>query len=189
MAEEKPSDNKSQDPLEGEFLREVIFGANDGVVTSIGFLVGIVGAVSNQTLIVISGVLTITAGAVSMALGNYLGVKSQNEFYRTREVKDVSWVESNAVLAGTIMGISYLIAGFPPLLPFIFIRPTARALVMSIILAVFVMGVIGFIRWLLNKGSLSGKIGETIIIGIIAAAIGFIAGEVLNLLGISGGGV
>lgn len=178
-----------KNPLEGEFLREIIFGANDGVVTSIGFLVGIVGAVSNQTLIVISGVLTIVAGAASMALGNYLGVKSQNEFYKSREVKHVSWVESNAALAGIIMGTSYLLAGFPPLVPFMVIKPIARALIMSIIIAVFVMGLIGFIRWLLNKGSLSGKIGETITIGIIAAAIGFIAGEVLNLLGLSAVGV
>lgn len=178
-----------KNPLEGEILKEIVFGANDGVVTAIGFLVGIAGAVSNQTIIIISGVLTIIAGATSMALGNYLGVKSQNEFYRSRDVKNVSWVESNAVLAGTIMGISYLLAGFPPLLPFMFIRPTARALVMSVIVAVFVMGLIGFIRWLLNKGSLGGKVSETIVIGIIAAAIGFIAGEVLNLLGVSGVGV
>lgn len=178
-----------KNPLEGEILREIIFGANDGVVTSIGFLVGIVGAVSNQTLIIISGVLTIVAGAASMALGNYLGVKSQNEFYKSRDVKNVSWVENNAVLAGTIMGIAYLLAGFPPLIPFMIVKPTARALIMSIIVAVFVMGLIGFVRWLLNKGSLSGKIGETITIGIIAAAIGFLAGEVLNMLGLSGVGV
>ena len=189
MPEEKKAENKIQNPLEGEILREVIFGANDGVVTAIGFLVGIAGVVSNQTIIIISGVLTVIAGAASMALGNYLGVKSQNEFYRSRDVKNVSWVESNAVLAGTIMGISYLFAGFPSLLPFMFVRPTARALVMSIMVAIFVMGLIGFIRWLLNKGSLGGKVSETIIIGIVAATIGFIAGEVLNLLGVSAAGV
>jgi len=56
---------------------------------------------------------------------------------------------------------------------------------MSIIIAVFVMGLIGFIRWLLSKRNLSGKIIETIIIGIIAAGIGFLAGELLILLGYS----
>ena len=54
---------------------------------------------------------------------------------------------------------------------------------------IFLMWLIGFIRWLLNKGSLGGKVSETIIIGIVAATIGFIAGEVLNLLGVSAAGV
>lgn len=181
MAEEKDSKN----PIEGEFLREIVFGANDGVVTAIGFLVGISGAVTDQKLIVIAGVLTVIAGAASMALGNYLGVKSQNEFYQTRKVENVSWVETNPVLAGTIMGISYLIAGFPPLLPFIFAKPATRALIMSIIVSIVVMGLIGFIRWLLSKRNLGGKVTETIIIGIIAAGIGFLAGEALNFFGYS----
>lgn len=176
-------DSGSENLLKGEFLREIVFGANDGVVTAIGFLVGIAGTVGQQSIIVLAGSLTIIAGAASMALGNYLGVKSQNEYNRANNEK---WQENNPVVAGSVMGISYLIAGIPPLIPFIFVTPTPRALIMSIILAVLVMALIGFIRWVLNKGSLGSKVGETIIIGLIAAGIGFLAGEVLNLLGVSG---
>ena len=57
---------------------------------------------------------------------------------------------------------------------------------MSLIVAVLVMALIGSFRWFLNKGSLGGKVVETILIGLIAATIGFLAGEALNLLGISG---
>ena len=97
--------------------------------------------------------------------------------------------EEAPAMAGILIGIFYLLAGLPPLLPFIFLKPLSRALIASLIVAVLVMALIGTIRWVLNRGSLSAKIVETIIIGLLAAAIGFAAGEVLNVLGISGAGV
>lgn len=235
------AEREPEHPSAGGFLRDIVFGANDGVVTAIGFLVGIAGSVADQSIIVIAGILTIIAGAASMALGNYLAVKSQKEFYdamekiedweidhkREAEVEEIReiyrnmgfdketvelltkkvtsdrglWLrvmmrdelgltrEEKPALAGVLIGVFYLFGGIPPLLPFIFVTPLTRALLMSIFVSVFVMGAIGFFRWFLNKGSLSSKILETILIGILAAAIGFIAGEVLRLLGISGVGV
>lgn len=225
-------------PKSGEFLRDIVFGANDGVVTAIGFLVGIAGSVADQTIIVIAGVLTIVAGAASMALGNYLAVKSQKEHYdemekieqweidnkRDAEVEEIREIYRNygfdkeAVelltkkvtsdrdlwlrvmmrdelglvreeapgAAGVIIGLVYLLGGIPPLLPFIFVSPVSRALIMSIFISLLVMSVIGFVRWWLNKGNLGSKVIETIIIGLLAAAVGFVAGEALRFFGISG---
>ena len=72
------AEREPQHPASGNFLRDIVFGANDGVVTAIGFLVGISGTMVNQSTVIIAGTLTIVAGAASMALGNYLAVKSQN---------------------------------------------------------------------------------------------------------------
>lgn len=68
-------------PIGGDFIRDIVFGANDGVVTSIGFLVGLTGAVPEPKILVIGGILTIVAGSASMALGNYIGTKSEKEYY------------------------------------------------------------------------------------------------------------
>ena len=235
------AEREPEHPSSGQFLRDIVFGANDGVVTAIGFLVGIAGSVSEQGIVVIAGALTIIAGAASMALGNYLAVKSQREFYDAMEkienweidnkpdverdeireiytnygfdkdtvevlTKKVTadrnlWLrvmmrdelgltrEEAPTIAGVLIGFFYLLAGLPPLLPFIFIKPLTRALVASIFVSILVMGFIGALRWWLNKGSFGAKVSETIAIGLIAAGIGFAAGEVLNLLGISGVGV
>src|SRR3990172_6210140 len=85
MQEKSIAEREPQHPTSGQFLGDIVFGANDGVVTAIGFLVGISGSVTNQSIVVIAGVLTIIAGAASMALGNYLAVKSQKEFYDQME--------------------------------------------------------------------------------------------------------
>src|SRR3990172_6168835 len=79
------AEREPQHPTSGQFLRDIVFGANDGVVTAIGFLVGFASSVANQSIIVIAGTLTIIAGAASMALGNYLAVKSQREHYDAME--------------------------------------------------------------------------------------------------------
>lgn len=235
------AEREPQHPTSGQFLRDIVFGANDGVVTAIGFLVGFASSVAEQSVVVIAGALTIIAGAASMALGNFLAVKSQREHYDAmekverwemenkreaegQEIREIYenygfdkksvdiltkkvtsdkklWIkvmmrdelgltrEEQPAIAGVLVGLFYLLAGFPPLLPFIFIKPLTRALIMSLILAVLVMGLIGFLRWFLNRGNLGSKIVETIIIGLLAAGIGFVAGEVLNLLGVSGAGV
>lgn len=227
-----------QHPTSGQFLRDIVFGANDGVVTAIGFLVGFASSVAQQSVVVIGGSLTIIAGAASMALGNYLAVKSQKEHYdamekverweienkpeaerdEVREIytnfgfdkeavelltKKVTsdkelWLkvivrdelgltrQEQPAVAGFLIGLFYLLAGLPPLLPFIFIKPITRALIMSLLVSILVMVFIGAIRWLLNRGNFGAKIVETIAIGLIAAAIGFAAGEILNFLGISG---
>ena len=89
-------------------------------------------------------------------------------------------------IAGVLIGFFYLLAGLPPLLPFIFFKPLTRALVMSLIVAVLVMALIGSLRWFLNRGSYGSKVVETIVIGLTAAAIGFAAGWLLTFFGISG---
>ena len=85
MPEKSIAEREPEHPASGEFLRDIVFGANDGVVTAIGFLVGISGSIANQGVVVIAGILTIVAGSASMALGNYLGVKSQREHYEAME--------------------------------------------------------------------------------------------------------
>ena len=53
------AEREPEHPASGEFLRDIVFGANDGVVTAIGFLVGISGSIANQGVVVIAGILTL----------------------------------------------------------------------------------------------------------------------------------
>jgi len=94
--------------------------------------------------------------------------------------------EESPKISGVLIGLFYLLGGIPPLLPFILLSPLSRALIASIFTSIVVMALIGTIRWWLNKGSLGSKVVETITIGLLAAAIGYAAGEALNFFGVSG---
>ena len=65
----------------GKAIREVIYGATDGVVTSLGFVIGVFGALHESRIILITGIAGASAGALSMAFSAYISSKSQAEFF------------------------------------------------------------------------------------------------------------
>lgn len=74
----------------GSFLRELVFGANDGLVSNVALVAGVAGGTSNQHIILLGGVAGLVAGAVSMALGAYVSSKSEREF-RDSEQQREQW--------------------------------------------------------------------------------------------------
>ncbi len=66
----------------GNFIRELIFGFNDGLVTILALTAGMASAISNNAIIILAAMIAALGGAVSMALGSYISTKSQSEVYR-----------------------------------------------------------------------------------------------------------
>ncbi len=64
------------------WLRAGVLGANDGIVSTAGLVVGVAGATSERGPILTAGVAGLVAGAVSMALGEYVSVSSQRDSER-----------------------------------------------------------------------------------------------------------
>ena len=60
------------------WLRAAVLGANDGLVSTAALMIG-VAAAGKQDFIITAGVAGITAGAMSMAVGEYISVRSQND--------------------------------------------------------------------------------------------------------------
>ena len=63
----------------GGGVRDVIFGANDGLVSILALTVGVYGAAIESRLIVIGGVVGAVGGAISMGAGAYISSKSEQE--------------------------------------------------------------------------------------------------------------
>lgn len=61
------------------WLRASVLGANDGIVSTAGIVVGVAGATSSSLVIITAGVAGIVAGALSMAAGEYVSVSSQKD--------------------------------------------------------------------------------------------------------------
>lgn len=65
--------------VSGGWLRPAVFGAMDGLVTNIGLIAGVGGGGLAPKSIVLTGMAGLVAGAISMGLGEYTSVKTQNE--------------------------------------------------------------------------------------------------------------
>lgn len=66
------------------WLRAGVLGANDGIVSTAGLVVGVAGASAPRGAIFTAGLAGLVAGAVSMALGEYISVSSQRDSERSQ---------------------------------------------------------------------------------------------------------
>jgi VIT1/CCC1 family predicted Fe2+/Mn2+ transporter/rubrerythrin len=69
----------------GGGVRDVIFGANDGLVSILALVAGVFGAVTDSRVVLIAGVAGAVAGTVSMGAGAYVSSKSEQEVVRKEE--------------------------------------------------------------------------------------------------------
>jgi VIT1/CCC1 family predicted Fe2+/Mn2+ transporter len=65
--------------VSGGWLRAAVFGAMDGLVSNTALVAGVAGGGAPPRTVALSGVAGLIAGAISMALGEYTSVKTQNE--------------------------------------------------------------------------------------------------------------
>ncbi len=61
------------------WLRASVLGANDGIVSVAGLVVGVAGATESTQIILTAGLAGIIAGAISMAAGEYISVSSSRD--------------------------------------------------------------------------------------------------------------
>jgi vacuolar iron transporter family protein len=70
----------------GNALRAAVLGANDGLCSNLSLVMGVAGASLSSQSILITGIAGLLAGALSMALGEWLSVQSSRELY-TNQIK------------------------------------------------------------------------------------------------------
>ncbi|MGP5724020.1 VIT1/CCC1 transporter family protein [Corynebacterium casei] len=69
---------QGREQISGNF-RAAVFGANDGLVSNLALVIGVMGSGAQSSVLLLTGVSGLLAGALSMAAGEYVSVKSQNE--------------------------------------------------------------------------------------------------------------
>lgn len=77
-------------------VENFVYGAIDGAVTTFAIVTGVIGASLSPSIIIILGFANLLADGFSMAIGNYLAVKTQNEFIQ-RERKREEWEIDNRI--------------------------------------------------------------------------------------------
>jgi VIT1/CCC1 family predicted Fe2+/Mn2+ transporter len=82
----EPHDNASGAKL--NWLRASVLGANDGIVSIAGLVVGVAGATTSKPAIITAGVAGLLAGALSMAAGEYVSVSTQRDTERALIAKE-----------------------------------------------------------------------------------------------------
>lgn len=78
------ADEPHSDSIGGKLnaLRAAVLGANDGIVSTAGLVMGVAGATTDRQTIFVAGLAGLVAGALSMAAGEYVSVSTQRDTER-----------------------------------------------------------------------------------------------------------
>lgn len=79
----------------GNAIRAAVLGGNDGLVSNFSLVMGIAGAVASQSEILLTGLAGLLAGALSMALGEWISVTSSKELYENQMQLEMDELETN----------------------------------------------------------------------------------------------
>jgi len=98
----------------GNALRAAVLGADDGLVSNLSLVMGVAGASLANKSILITGMAGLLAGAISMALGEWLSVQSSRELYQHQINIEAKEIEAAPEEEANELALIYQARGFDP---------------------------------------------------------------------------
>ena len=152
------------------YLRSIIFGVNDSLVSTVGFLAGISVAGVPRATLVLTGIIYALVEAFSMAMGDFLSEESAEEYISHSNVND-----RLSVISAILMFISCVLASLIPLIPYI-VFASGIALVASICLSVVALFIVGMLSARFSRLPMLWRGARMALLGGAAIAMGVAIG-------------
>jgi vacuolar iron transporter family protein len=167
--------------LNPDRVRNIFLGMNDGMVEILGAVSGFFASFGKNSLVLVAGLTTAVAGALSMAAGAYAAMSSENEVRRTQEEKarflgemeGAGFRFESAAKSAVVVGVSYFVGSSFPLAPVLLGAQTplpsiltggSMILLVSVTLA-FLSGMAVKKRALINFALITIAVGISYMIG------------------------
>lgn len=165
-----------------DYLGEFVYGGIDGAVTTFAVVAGATGARFDLKIILVLGFANLIADGFSMGVGSYLSKKSELELMQKRgeSTKD----EPSPIINGLMTYLSFILIGLVPLLAylvdFLFGWGSENVFLISIISTAVAFWGIGLLKSRVAKTPVVRAVLETVSLGLIAAILAFVLGDVLE---------
>ncbi len=158
-------------------LKSLVFGANDGIVTTFAVVAGVAGAGLNAEVVLVLGIANMFADGLAMGLGDYLGERSERMMINNgkRHIGKGIWHTGLATF------IAFVSAGSLPLLPYL-VRTLGLTLAeswqfpLSIISTGAALFLVGAARSVFTKYNFFRSGLEMLGVGAIAAIVAYVLG-------------
>lgn len=160
-------------------IREIVFGLEDSLVSTLGAVTGIAVGTQSQYIVILSGLVMIAAEAMSMSAGSYLSTKHAREaeiLFHQRNGLEVHEEPSHPVRAAMVMGVFYFLGGIFPLF-FYFVLPVSQAILPSIVITAIILFLVGVWAASFTKTSKIKSGLEMTLVSLAAAGVGYLIGR------------
>ncbi len=164
----------------GKYIGDIVYGANDGIITTFAVVAGVAGAELAPSVVIILGFANLLADGFSMATSNYLARKSENDYNKlTLDLAET--LHRNPIKNSIVTFLSFIIAGAIPLIPYTF-QIAENIFFMAIIATSVALFTVGSLRSLVTK--VRWWIGglEMLGIGALAATVAYLVGDLIGKL-------
>ncbi|MDS0474526.1 VIT1/CCC1 transporter family protein [Natrinema sp. 1APR25-10V2] len=167
----------------GKYLAEVIYGANDGIVTTFAVVSGVAGAALNPSIVLILGAANLFADGFSMGMSNYLSRRSELDYKRSVRDNDTDPPEEldggkSPRRTAFVTFLAFVVAGWAPLIPYILELDTAFSF--SIAFTGLAFFIVGASRSLVTRRQWYVNGVEMFVIGMAAAVVAYTVGDLLG---------
>src|SRR5688572_6915226 len=125
------------------YVRELIYGANDGIITTFAVVAGVAGGGLSLRVVLIIGAANLVADGLSMAVGNYLAIRSHESVLEAQDLPEEETFPTRHAMATFL---AFVCAGAVPLLPYMLPIVGVDRFIASIALTLGAMFVIGALR-------------------------------------------
>ncbi len=161
------------------YIRDLVYGANDGIITTFAVVAGVTGGSLSLRAILVVGTANLLADGLSMGVGNYLSIRAHES---AREVQDLPEEEAHPVRHGLATFGAFALAGALPLLPYVFPELALDRFVFSIALTLAALFGIGAARALVtaDRWWVSGV--EMLSLGAVVAAVAYGSGALVAVV-------
>jgi VIT1/CCC1 family predicted Fe2+/Mn2+ transporter len=156
------------------YIRDLVYGANDGVITTFAVVAGVTGGTLNPVAVLVMGVANLLADGLSMGVGNYLGIRSDE---RVREAQQLPEQEAFPIRHGVATFVAFVIAGAVPLVPYVFSSADTNRFAWSTLLSLAVLFTIGAARSRVGTGRWWANGLEMLGLGAVVGLVAYYAGR------------
>jgi len=168
-------------PLETarHYVRELIYGANDGIITTFAVVAGVAGGGLPLRVVLIMGAANLFADGLSMAAGNYLSIRSHESVLAAQELPEE---EASPLRHAAATLLAFVLAGAVPLAPYMVSAFPFDRFAASIGLTLSTMFVVGASRALIARARWWSAGLEMLALGATVAALAFGSGKLVSAL-------
>ena len=158
------------------YIRELIYGANDGIITTFAIVAGVAGGGLPLRVVLIMGAANLLADGLSMAVGNYLSIQSHESVL---EAQDLPAEEASPIRHASATFMAFAGAGIVPLVPYMMPGLPVDRFVSSIALTLLAMFLVGASRSLIARVRWWRAGLEMLGLGGIVAAVAYGSGRLV----------
>ena len=164
------------------YVRELVYGANDGIITTFAVVAGVAGGGLQPATVLIIGAANLVADGLSMGVGNYLSIRAHESVLAAQALPEQ---EASPFRHGLATFTAFVAAGFVPLASYIFEWEPMDRFHASTVLTMLALFSVGALRSMISDASWWRAGIEMLALGAIVAGAAFASGAgVAALVGI-----